>query len=75
MIVTYDSSGIILLLHQRTPCHVPSTQHCGLRMEGLEHLLITWLSRNKEIDSIEHFNEKVLAKQEKDNLQILGVDR
>lgn len=44
-------------------------------MEGLEHLLITWLSRNKEIDSIEHFNEKVLAKQEKDNLQILGVDR
>ncbi|URE38327.1 hypothetical protein MUK42_16358 [Musa troglodytarum] len=31
--------------------------------------------RNKEIDSIEHFNEKVLVNQEKENLQILGVDR
>ncbi|XP_020083064.1 uncharacterized protein LOC109706559 isoform X1 [Ananas comosus] len=66
------SPGIMLLIYQRTPGYVPLTIlsiEDGTVLKSFNHLL----HRNKKIDFIEQFNEKLLVKQENENLQILDV--
>ncbi|WOL19828.1 hypothetical protein Cni_G28630 [Canna indica] len=66
------SPGIMLLIYQRTPSHVPLTIlsiEDGKVLKSFNHLL----HRNKKVDFIEQFNEKLLVKQENENLQILDV--
>ncbi|BAT17233.1 uncharacterized protein [Oryza sativa Japonica Group] len=66
------SPGIMLLIYERTPCHVPLkilSIEDGRPLKSFTHLL----HRNKKIDFIEQFNEKLLVKQEDENLQILDV--
>jgi hypothetical protein len=68
------SPGIMLLIYERTPCHVPLkilSIEDGRPLKSFTHLL----HRNKKIDFIEQFNEKLLVKQEDENLQILDVRR
>lgn len=63
----------MLLIYQRTPSHVPLTIlsiEDGKVLKSFNHLL----HRNKKVDFIEQFNEKLLVKQENENLQILDVD-
>ncbi|XP_040385588.1 uncharacterized protein LOC102700197 [Oryza brachyantha] len=66
------SPGIMLLIYERAPCHVPLkilSIEDGRPLKSFSHLL----HRNKKIDFIEQFNEKLLVKQEDENLQILDV--
>ncbi|KAG1358840.1 hypothetical protein COCNU_08G002860 [Cocos nucifera] len=66
------SPGIMLLIYQRTPGYVPLTIlsiEDGTVLKSFNHLL----HRNKKVDFIEQFNEKLLVKQENENLQILDV--
>uniref|UniRef100_A0A0D9XZI8 Uncharacterized protein n=1 Tax=Leersia perrieri TaxID=77586 RepID=A0A0D9XZI8_9ORYZ len=66
------SPGIMLLIYERTACHVPLkilSIEDGRPLKSFSHLL----HRNKKIDFIEQFNEKLLVKQEDENLQILDV--
>ncbi|XP_042470150.1 uncharacterized protein LOC122052611 isoform X2 [Zingiber officinale] len=66
------SPGIMLLIYQRTVSHVPLTIlsiEDGKVLKSFNHLL----HRNKKVDFIEQFNEKLLVKQENENLQILDV--
>ncbi|XP_042434804.1 uncharacterized protein LOC122020844 [Zingiber officinale] len=66
------SPGIMLLIYQRTLSHVPLTIlsiEDGKVLKSFNHLL----HRNKKVDFIEQFNEKLLVKQENENLQILDV--
>ncbi|XP_008784348.2 uncharacterized protein LOC103703310 [Phoenix dactylifera] len=66
------SPGIMLLIYQRTPGYVPLTIlsiEDGTELKSFNHLL----HRNKKVDFIEQFNEKLLVKQENENLQILDV--
>ncbi|XP_074568543.1 uncharacterized protein LOC141825065 isoform X2 [Curcuma longa] len=66
------SPGIMLLIYQRTLSHVPLTIlsiEDGKVLKSFSHLL----HRNKKVDFIEQFNEKLLVKQENENLQILDV--
>ncbi|PON47755.1 WD40/YVTN repeat-like-containing domain containing protein [Parasponia andersonii] len=74
-VLTYsaqDSPGIMLLIFNRASSHVPLkilSIEDGTVLKSFNHLL----HRNKKVDFIEQFNEKLLVKQENENLQILDV--
>jgi hypothetical protein len=66
------SPGIMLLIFKRAASHVPLkilSIEDGTLLKSFHHLL----HRNKKVDFIEQFNEKLLVKQENENLQILDV--
>ncbi|KDP21823.1 hypothetical protein JCGZ_00610 [Jatropha curcas] len=66
------SPGIMLLIFNRATSHVPLkilSIEDGTVLKAFNHLL----HRNKKVDFIEQFNEKLLVKQENENLQILDV--
>lgn len=68
------SPGIMLLIHTRAD----SNSHIPLRIVDIESGLIVkefihLLHRNRKIDLIELFDEKLLVKQEHENLQIIDV--
>ncbi|CAN1357458.1 hypothetical protein LINPERPRIM_LOCUS44204 [Linum perenne] len=66
------SPGIMLLIFNRASSHVPLkilSIEDGTVLKAFNHLL----HRNKKVDFIEQFNEKLLVKQENENLQILDV--
>lgn len=66
------SPGIMLLISKRATSHVPLkiiSIEDGTVLKSFNHLL----HRNKKVDFIEQFNEKLLVKQEDENLQILDV--
>lgn len=66
------SPGIMLLIHNRSPGYVPLqilNIEDGSQLSSFTHML----HRTKKIDFIEQFNEKLLVKQENENLQILDV--
>ena len=67
------SPGILLLIHQRhttgyVPLRILSIDN-GTVLKQFNHLLI----RTKKVDFIEQFNEKLLVKQEGENLNIVDV--
>ncbi|CAN6245867.1 unnamed protein product [Urochloa humidicola] len=67
-----DSPGIMLVIYQKTNCHVPLTIlsiEDGTPLKTFSQLL----HRNRKVDFIEQFNEKLLVKQDKENLQIIDV--
>ncbi|XP_021896876.1 uncharacterized protein LOC110813905 [Carica papaya] len=62
----------MLLIFKRASSHVPLkilSIEDGTVLKAFNHLL----HRNKKVDFIEQFNEKLLVKQENENLQILDV--
>ena len=62
----------MLLIFNRATSHVPLkilSIEDGTVLKDFNHLL----HRNKKVDFIEQFNEKLLVKQENENLQILDV--
>jgi len=66
------SPGIMLLIFDRQASHVPLkllSIEDGRVMKSFHHML----HRNKKVDFIEQFNEKLLVKQENEDLQILDV--
>jgi len=66
------SPGIMLLILNRSSGYVPLkilSIEDGTILKDFKHLL----HRNKKVDFIEQFNEKLLVKQENENLQILDV--
>ncbi|KVI04346.1 hypothetical protein Ccrd_017343 [Cynara cardunculus var. scolymus] len=66
------SPGIMLLIYNKASGHVPLkilSIEDGTVLKSFNHLL----HRNKKVDFIEQFNEKLLVKQENENLQILDV--
>eukprot|EP00262_Sarcandra_glabra_P005995 TRINITY_DN1797_c0_g1_i1.p1 TRINITY_DN1797_c0_g1~~TRINITY_DN1797_c0_g1_i1.p1 ORF type:complete len:475 (+),score=55.71 TRINITY_DN1797_c0_g1_i1:325-1749(+) len=66
------SPGIMLLIYHRAPGYVSLkilSIEDGTVLKDFNHLL----HRNKKVDFIEQFNEKLLVKQENENLQILDV--
>ncbi|PSS32464.1 FKBP12-associated protein [Actinidia chinensis var. chinensis] len=66
------SPGIMLLIFDKASGHVPLkilSIEDGTVLKTFNHLL----HRNKKVDFIEQFNEKLLVKQENENLQILDV--
>lgn len=66
------SPGIMLLIFAKASSHVPLkilSIEDGSVLKSFNHLL----HRNKKVDFIEQFNEKLLVKQENENLQILDV--
>ncbi|KAF5805621.1 putative transcription factor WD40-like family [Helianthus annuus] len=66
------SPGIMLLIYNKASSHVPLkilSIEDGTVLKSFNHLL----HRNKKVDFIEQFNEKLLVKQENENLQILDV--
>ncbi|XP_039145983.1 uncharacterized protein LOC120283380 isoform X1 [Dioscorea cayenensis subsp. rotundata] len=66
------SPGIMLLIFRRASSYVPLkilSIEDGTILKSFNHLL----HRNKKVDFIEQFNEKLLVKQENENLQILDV--
>ncbi|PIA43186.1 hypothetical protein AQUCO_02000549v1 [Aquilegia coerulea] len=66
------SPGIMLLIFHRAVGYVPLkilSIEDGTVLKSFHHLL----HRNKKVDFIEQFNEKLLVKQENENLQILDV--
>uniref|UniRef100_A0A1D1Z661 Lissencephaly-1 n=1 Tax=Anthurium amnicola TaxID=1678845 RepID=A0A1D1Z661_9ARAE len=66
------SPGIMLLIFKRASSHVPLkvlSIEDGTVLKAFNHLL----HRNKKVDFIEQFNEKLLVKQENENLQILDI--
>ncbi|KAF7031328.1 hypothetical protein CFC21_042670 [Triticum aestivum] len=66
------SPGIMLLIYSRKKGYIPLeilSIEDGKRLKSFRHLL----HRNKKIDFIEQFNEKLLVKQDGENLQILDV--
>ncbi|CAK9145873.1 unnamed protein product [Ilex paraguariensis] len=66
------SPGIMLLIFTKASGHVPLkilSIEDGMVLKSFNHLL----HRNKKVDFIEQFNEKLLVKQENENLQILDV--
>lgn len=68
------SPGIMLLIFNRISSHVPLkilSIEDGTVLKSFNHLL----HRSKKVDFIEQFNEKLLVKQENENLQILDVSR
>jgi hypothetical protein len=66
------SPGIILIIGNRTPSHLPlkvidiETSRVILRFK---HLLL----RGRRVDLVEQFNEKLLIKQENEDLQIIDI--
>ena len=70
--VLYNSPGIMLLIFTKTQGAVPLkilSIEDGTVLKSFNHLL----HRNKKVDFIEQFNEKLLVKQENENLQIVDV--
>lgn len=68
----FNSPGIMLLILTKASGHVPLkilSIEDGTVLKSFNHLL----HRNKKVDFIEQFNEKLLVKQENENLQILDV--
>ncbi|KAI3800048.1 hypothetical protein L1987_35355 [Smallanthus sonchifolius] len=67
-----DSPGIMLLIFNQSSGHVPlkilSIEE-GTVLRSFNHLL----HRHKKVEFIEQFNEKLLVKQENENLQILDL--
>ncbi|CAA7398275.1 unnamed protein product [Spirodela intermedia] len=66
------SPGVMLLIFKRASGHVPLkilSIEDGTVLRNFNHLL----HRNQKVDFIEQFNEKLLVKQENENLQILDV--
>ncbi|CAL5056113.1 unnamed protein product [Urochloa decumbens] len=66
------SPGIMLVIYQKTNCHVPLTIlsiEDGTPLKTFSQLL----HRSRKVDFIEQFNEKLLVKQDKENLQIIDV--
>ncbi|KAL0316984.1 UNVERIFIED_CONTAM: hypothetical protein Sangu_2112700 [Sesamum angustifolium] len=66
------SPGIMLLIFTKTQGGVPLkilSIEDGTVLKSFSHLL----HRNKKVDFIEQFNEKLLVKQENENLQIVDV--
>ncbi|KQK05706.1 uncharacterized protein LOC100844569 isoform X2 [Brachypodium distachyon] len=66
------SPGIMLLIYTRASSSIPLkilSIEDGTVLKSFSHLL----HRNKKVDFIEQFNEKLLVKQEGENLQILDV--
>ncbi|KAG8054972.1 hypothetical protein GUJ93_ZPchr0001g29474 [Zizania palustris] len=66
------SPGIMLLIYSRKKSCIPLeilSIEDGKCLKSFKHLL----HRNKKVDFIEQFNEKLLIKQEGENLQILDV--
>ncbi|EES07638.1 hypothetical protein BDA96_04G342600 [Sorghum bicolor] len=66
------SPGIMLVIYQKTNYHVPLTIlsiEDGTPLKTFNQLL----HRNRKVDFIEQFNEKLLVKQDKENLQIIDV--
>ncbi|GAU18981.1 hypothetical protein TSUD_178990 [Trifolium subterraneum] len=62
----------MLLIFNRATGHIPLkiiSIEDGTVLKAFNHLL----HRNKKVDFIEQFNEKLLVKQENENLQILDV--
>ena len=62
----------MLLIYERMPSHVPLkivNIEDGKVLKSFNHLL----RRTRKVDFIEQFNEKLLVKQEAENLQILDV--
>lgn len=62
----------MLLIFTKASGHVPLkilSVEDGTVLKSFNHLL----HRNKKVDFIEQFNEKLLVKQENENLQILDV--
>lgn len=62
----------MLLIYAKASGHVPLkilSIEDGTVLKSFHHLL----HRNKKVDFIEQFNEKLLVKQENENLQILDV--
>lgn len=62
----------MLLIFNKASGHVPLkilSIEDGTVLKSFSHLL----HRNKKVDFIEQFNEKLLVKQENENLQILDV--
>lgn len=69
---TCYSPGIMLLIYTRTSSSIPLkilSIEDGTVLKFFNHLL----HRNKKVDFIEQFNEKLLVKQDGENLQILDV--
>ncbi|KAH9767662.1 hypothetical protein KPL71_011352 [Citrus sinensis] len=67
------SPGVMLLIFNRTGGHVPLkilSIEDGSVLKSFNHII----HRNKKVDFIELFNEKLLLKQENENLQILDVN-
>ncbi|XP_062221785.1 uncharacterized protein LOC133921074 isoform X2 [Phragmites australis] len=66
------SPGIMLVIYHKTNCNVPLTIlsiEDGTPLKTFTQLL----HRNRKVDFIEQFNEKLLVKQAKENLQIVDV--
>lgn len=66
------SPGIMILIFNRSQSHVPLkilSIEDGSVLKDFNHLL----HRDKKVDFIEQFNEKLLVKQDNENLQILDV--
>ncbi|KAJ0661748.1 putative transcription factor WD40-like family [Helianthus annuus] len=66
------SPGIMLLIYNKSSGHVPLkilSIEDGTVLKSFNHLL----HRHKKVEFIEQFNEKLLVKQENENLQILDV--
>lgn len=66
------SQGFMLVVYNRTPSYVSLKMLSivdGKPIKSFKHLL----HPNKKVDFIEHFNKKLLVKQEGENIQILDV--
>jgi len=67
------SPGIMLLVYNRTASHIPMkilSIETGEVLKSFQHLV----QRNKRVDFIEQFNEKLLIKQQNVNLQIVDIN-
>ncbi|XWS13007.1 hypothetical protein CRYUN_Cryun36dG0000700 [Craigia yunnanensis] len=68
----FYSPGIMLLIFSRASGHIPLkilSIEDGVVLKTFKHLL----HRNKKVDFIEQFNEKLLVEQENENLRILDA--
>ncbi|KAI0564846.1 WD40/YVTN repeat-like containing protein [Gracilaria domingensis] len=66
------SPGLMLLIHERQDVHVPIRIHnieTGAKLQEINHLV----RRNRKIEFIEQFHDKLLVKQIHENLQIVDV--
>ncbi len=67
-----NSPGIMLLIFDRAQSHVP-LKILSIEDESVLKTFNHLLHRNKKVDFIEQFNEKLLVKQENENMQIFDV--
>lgn len=68
----FISPGIMLLIFKRATSHVPLriiSNKDGTILKFFNHVF----HLNTKVDFIEKFNEKLLVKQESENLQILDL--